>query len=76
MSASISSAIFERRDLGAFAVGLRGSEAELVHAKKDAAVHGLQAVADVGQRTADDHAHGVIEVGLLHFRFDINRGGD
>src|SRR6202167_2688238 len=63
-------------DLGALAVGLGGSEAKLVHAVENAAVHGLQAVADIGQGAADDHAHGVIEVGLLHFRFDINRGGD
>ena len=63
-------------DLGALAVGLGGGEAELVHAEEDAAVHGLEAVADIGQGAADDHAHGVIEVGLLHFRFDINRSGD
>ena len=63
-------------DLGALAVGLGGGEAELIHAEEDAAMHGLEAVADIGQRAADDHAHGVIEVGLLHFRFDINRGGD
>ncbi len=63
-------------DLGALAVGLGGGEAQLVHAEENAAVHGLEAVADVGQGAADDHAHGVIEVGLLHFRFDINRSGD
>ncbi len=60
-------------DLGALAVGLRGGEAQLVHAEENAAVHGLQAVAHVGQGAADDHAHGVIEVRLLHFRFDIDR---
>ena len=63
-------------DLGALAVGLGGGEAQLVHAEEDAAVHGLEAVADVGEGAADDHAHGVIEVRLLHLRFDINRGGD
>ena len=60
-------------DLGALAVGLGGGEAQLVHAEQDAAVDGLQAVAHVGQRAADDYAHGVIEVRLLHFRFDIDR---
>ena len=29
-------------------------------------MHRLQAVAHVGQRAADDHAHRVIEVGALH----------
>ena len=37
----------------------------LVHRIQDAAVHGLQAVARIGQRTRHDHAHGVIEVGLF-----------
>ncbi len=41
-------------------------EAQLVHAEQDAPVHGLQAVAHVGQRARHDHAHGVIEIGALH----------
>jgi hypothetical protein len=63
-------------DLGAFAVGLRGGEAELIHAEKNAAVHGLQAVTHIRQRAPDDYAHRVIEVRLLHLRFDIYRSGD
>ena len=63
-------------DLGTLAISLRGGEAKLVHAEKNSAVDGLEAVAHVGQRAADDHAHGVIEVGLLHLRFDINRSDD
>ena len=63
-------------DLGAFAVGLRGGEAELVHAEEDTAMDGLQAVAHIGKRAPDDYAHGVIEVRLLHLRFDINRRHD
>ncbi len=42
------------------------SSAQLVHAEQDAPVHGLEAVAHVGQRARHDHAHGVIEVGALH----------
>ncbi len=61
-------------DLGALAVGARGGESQLVHAEENSAVHGLQAVAHVGQGAPDDYAHGVIEVRLLHFRFDIDRG--
>ena len=60
-------------DLGALAVGLGGGQAQLVHAEKNAPMHRLQTVAHVGQRAPDDHAHGVIEVRLLHFRFDIDR---
>ena len=63
-------------DLRALAVGLRRGEAQLVHAEENAAVDGLQAVAHVGQGAPDDYAHGVIEVRLLHFRFDINRSQD
>ena len=33
-----------------------------MHAEQDAAMHRLQAVANVGQRAADDHAHRVIEI--------------
>ena len=60
-------------DFGAFAIGLGGGEAELVHAEQNAAMHGLEAVADIGKRAPDDHAHGVIEVRLPHFGFDVDR---
>ena len=60
-------------DLGAFAVGLARGQTEFVHAKKNAAMHGLQAVADLRQRAPDDYAHGVIKVGLAHFGFDVYR---
>ena len=38
----------------------------LVHRVQNAAMHGLEAVARIRQRTRHDHAHGVIEVGALH----------
>src|SRR5208282_200709 len=60
-------------DLGAFAVGLAGGEAQLVHAVEDAAMDGLQAVAHVGQGAPDDHAHGVVEVRFAHLDFDVYR---
>ena len=60
-------------DLGALAGGRLGSEAHLVHAEEDAPVHGLQAVANVGQRAAHDYAHRVIDVRPLHLVFDIDR---
>ena len=47
--------------------------AALVHGMDDTAVDGFQAVAHVGQRTADDHAHGVIEVRAAHLVLDGHR---
>ncbi len=59
-------------DLGAFAVAAIGGQAEVVHGHEDAPLHGLQAVAHVGKRARDDHAHCIVEIRLAHFRFDIN----
>jgi hypothetical protein len=44
--------------------------AALLHRIEDAAMDGLQAVANVGQRTRHDHAHGVFEVGAFHLLLD------
>ncbi len=60
-------------DGGALAIGGRGGEAHLAHRVEDAAVHGLQAVADVRQRAADDDAHGVVEVRRLELLLDGDR---
>ncbi len=35
-------------------------------------MHGFQAVADVGQRAPDDHAHGVVEIRTPHLVFDVD----
>ncbi len=45
-------------------LGGRG-EAELAHRVDDAALHGLQPVADVRQRAVEDHVHRVLEVRAL-----------
>ena len=45
---------------------------DLVHRVENAAMHGFQTVADIGQRAAHNHAHGVIEVGALHLRLKRN----
>ena len=60
-------------DLGALAVAAIRSEAQVVHGHEDAPLHGLQAVAHVGHRARDDHAHRVVEIRLLHLGFDIDR---
>ena len=51
---------------GAFAVRPLCSEAQLIHRIKDAAMHGLEAIASIRQRPAHDHAHRVLQVGARH----------
>ena len=53
--------------LGRFAVGPVVPVGRFVHRIEDAPVNRLQPVADVRQRPAHDHAHGIIEVRALHF---------
>ena len=58
---------------GGFLVRLVPVVAEFAHGEQYAAVYRFQAIARVRQRTANDHAHGVIKVGLLELVFDIDR---
>ena len=60
-------------DGGGLAVLLRVGDAHAAHAVDGAAVHGLHAVARVGERAADDDGHRVVEVRLLHFVLDLDR---
>ena len=60
-------------DAGGLHVFLVGRVAVLVHRVEDAPVHGLEAVAGIGQSAAHDHAHGVIEIGALHLVDDGNQ---
>ena len=50
---------------GAFLVGAVGVELQLAHGVQDAPVHGLEAVAHVGQRAAHDGGERVGEIALL-----------
>ena len=52
-------------DLGALLVAAGGVELQLAHGVEDAPVHGLQAVAHVGQRAVHDGRQRVGEVALL-----------
>ena len=61
-------------DLGALPGRAAGLQAHLLHAVEHPAVGGLQPVAHVGQRAADDHGHRVVHVGLAHLVRDV--GGD
>ena len=58
--------------LAHFRVGRLGGETHLVHSPKNPAMHRFQAVADIRQGAAHDHAHGVIEIRPPHLVFDID----
>ena len=60
-------------DAGALHVAAVGRVPLFVHREQDAALDGLEAVAHVGQRPADDDAHGVVEVRFLDLVLDRNR---
>ena len=50
---------------GRFLVLVGGGEAELAHGVDDAALHGLQPIAERRQRAVQDDVHRVVEVRLL-----------
>src|SRR5690606_138111 len=56
-------------DTGRFLVGTIPIVVEFVHGKQDTAMHRLQTISHVGKSTANDHAHGVIEVAAAHLLF-------
>ena len=59
-------------DLGALLGGPVEVQAHLAHRVQNAAMDRLQAVADIGQRAADDHAHRVVEIRPPHLVFDVD----
>ncbi len=50
-----------------------GKQPQLVHRVEDPAMDRLEAVAHVGERARDDHAHGVVDEGLLELVLDQAR---
>ena len=60
-------------DARRFLVGLVVRVPQVVHRVQHAPVNGLQPVARIGQGSADDHAHGVVQVGLAHFVDNVYR---
>ena len=61
-------------DARALLVGLVVGQPQVVpNGVEDAPVHRLEAVAHVGQGARHNHAHGVIEVRLLHLANDVGR---
>ncbi len=61
-------------DAGRLLVGLVPVVLELAHGEEHAPMDRLQPVAHIRQRPADDDAHGVVEIGLLHLFFDADFG--
>ncbi len=59
-------------DAGALAGGAIGLQAHLLHGVENAAVHGLESVADIGQGAADDDRHRIIEIRLAHLVFNVD----
>ncbi len=59
-------------DAGALARGTIGLEAHLLHGVENAAVNGLESVADIGQSAADDDRHGIVEIRLAHLVFNVD----
>ena len=54
-------------------IGLIVSHALFIHGVENAPVNGLQPIPDIGQSSAYDHTHGVIDVGGLHLLSDVNQ---
>src|SRR5690606_30114667 len=52
-----------------------GAVAAVVHRVEHPAVHRLEAVAHIRQRTSDDDAHGVVDVRALHLVLQLDRFG-
>src|SRR5271165_4855653 len=59
-------------DAGALARGFVGLKAHLLHGVENAAVDGLESVADVGESASDDDRHRVIEIRLAHLVFNVD----
>ena len=60
-------------DSSALASRAIGLEAHLLHGVENAAMHGLQSVAHVGEGATDDHRHRIVEIRPAHLLFDIYR---
>ena len=55
-------------------VGTVVGVAQFPHGEQGAAVHWFEAVADIRQGPADNHRHGIVQVGPPQFPFDRDGG--
>ena len=53
-------------DTGTFTVRAVVTDAQLIHIVKGPALYRLQSVTYIRQRSGNDNAHGVIDIGFLH----------
>ena len=60
-------------DTGGFLIGFIPIVAELVHGKQCTPMHRLEPVSHIGQCPANNHAHGIGQIGLFELVFDIYR---
>ena len=60
------------RNLGALPRRAIVVKPQLMHSVKNAPMHGLQAIANIGQRAADDDGHRVVEIRPPHLVFDVD----
>ncbi len=56
---------------GGLAVSGVVEHAHVVHGIEYAALDGLEAISDIGQRARHDDRHGIVDVGSLHGSFDV-----
>src|SRR5690606_5797471 len=54
-------------------IGLVPVTLQLTHGERSATVYRLEAVTHIRQRAAHDNAHGIVEIGLFEFVFDVDR---
>jgi hypothetical protein len=59
-------------DSCALARGAIGLKSHLLHGVENAAVDGLESVADIGESAADDDGHGIVEIRLAHLVFNVD----
>ncbi len=59
-------------DSCALARGAIGLQAHLLHGVENAAVDGLESVANIGESAADDDRHGIVEIRLAHLVFNVD----
>ena len=58
---------------GGLGIGTVRAHAQVVHREQDPPVDRLEAVTDIRKRTADDHAHGIVEVRAAQLVLDGDR---
>ena len=56
---------------GAFPIGPIAGKTQLVHRVEDAAMHGFEAIAGIGEGPSHNHAHRILQVGARHLVAEV-----